>query len=550
MSSALGLFVLAGLLVAGVSAAAICSGRRHTARLLAERLRSEQRLRDVVEAAGEYIWETNAEGRYTYVSDRARDILGRSPEQMIGCQPFDFLPESDRKAVSEKSEEIVAGRTSFRDFEHRFVRGDGTIIWISVNGLPSIDPNGNWIGYRGAGLDITERKEAQEALVREKEAAHAAVAAKGRFLAMMSHEIRTPLNSVLGFADLLAVTPLNDEQREKLNSIRKSGDALLALLNDILDFSRLEAEALPVHITTVSLSSLIGGVLEMQSPAVGDRPVELRGEISSLIPAFVRTDDSRVRQILLNLVGNAVKFTQVGSVTVKATWQPPGRVLFTITDTGIGIPSSARATIFQPFSQEDTSASRRHGGAGLGLAICRRLAELLGGSIRLVSSSSGGSVFEVDLPMEEASGPEGGSALVPEVEKRSSRTSSARVLVVEDNPVNRILTQRMLSTLGIDCETAESGEDGFDRHSASPFDVIFMDVQMPGMDGMKTTRHIRRWEAGRKPRPHVRIIALTADALSGDRERCIEAGMDDYMSKPIRRDVLAKKLVGFGIIVP
>ncbi len=523
---------------------------------VSESREAQQRLRDVVDAAGEYIWEVDEGGRYIYISERARDVLGYSPEEMLGERPVEYVPLEQREYVIETSNALTEERCAFRDFEHQFVRSDNSVIWISVNGVPAFDANGNWCGYRGAGLDITSRKESAQALIREKEAANAAVQAKSQFLAMMSHEIRTPLNSVLGFADLLAESSLLPAQREHVEIIRNSGDALLVLLNDILDFSRLESAGLAIDIGSVNLRDCLQQVLDLYRPAVEHKKIALTLEIDSLVPPYFQTDRARLRQILLNLVGNAVKFTEMGSVSVRVivrsaqSSDPYGTVRIEVSDTGIGIPENKQNLLFQPFSQVDSSATRRFGGTGLGLAICKRLGELLGGVVGLKGSSSRGSCFYLNLPnippdnsAQASSGPKSREPLVPVA---PGSFKAFRILVVEDNRINRILAQKMLSSLGVESQSAENGQQCLDLHRQVPFDIILMDLQMPLVDGLEATRLIRELDQHR-PGVSPIIVALTADAMIGDRERCLAAGMDDYLSKPIRLDALAALIERYGL---
>ncbi len=517
---------------------------------------AEQRLRDVVDAAGEYIWEVDPDGRYTFVSERVREVLGYSPDEMIGRQPYDFVPPEDIEEMRATSDALVNERIGFRDFEHRFIRSDGRIIWLSVNGVATFDADGKFTGYRGAGLDITSRKEAEQALIQEKEAANAAVIAKSQFLAMMSHEIRTPMNSVIGFADLLSSSPLDANQRDQLEMILKSGDALLALLNDILDFSRLESAALPVSVDAVDLPACLQEVMDLYKGAAESKGLSLSLEIAPDVPVNVSTDRARLRQVLLNLVGNAVKFTDHGAVRVdvrKDGDQADGGPLIDIAvrDTGVGIPAEKRDLLFHPFSQVDSSATRRFGGTGLGLAICRRLAELLGGKVGLRSSGPAGSVFFFSLPMlpgGEPSVPDAGPGSTAGSAGRMRLRDGVRVLVAEDNRVNLLLLCKMLSALGITCETVTDGGRCVSRHAESPFDLILLDVQMPVLDGLSAARAIREAEAAAPPARRVTMIAITADAMSGDRERCLQAGMDDYLSKPIRSESLAAVLQRNGFL--
>lgn len=512
----------------------------------------ERRLRDVSDAAGEYIWEVDSDGHYTYLSDRVCDVLGYPLDKLIGHHPLSFVPAEDVDAVRETSESLVRDKKSFRDFEHRMIRGDGKIIWLSINGVPVSNMLGQITGYRGAGLDITARKQAEQELIREKEAAQAADRAKSEFLAVMSHEIRTPLNSVLGFADLLTETTLDAIQKEQVDMIRRSGDALLVLLNDILDFSRIESGKMPIQPSSVDIRECLRDVVDLYGATAQSKSLGIRIDVEETVPNALCTDPGRLRQILLNLIGNAVKFTPSGEIVVSAKRGPhdpeDGRfpLLVEVSDTGIGIPPDRIARLFKPFSQADSSTTRRFGGTGLGLAICKRLAELLGGDVALVRSSPSGSVFALELSlvtMPAFAEPESTEDLRQRpLSEANRRSGNWRLLVVEDNAVNRMLAQRMLLSLGFESDAAENGLAGAEANEKNPYDIIFMDLQMPVMDGVEAAGKIREFEKLHPECPPCRIIALTADAMSGDRQRCLDAGMNDYLSKPIRRPELANAL--------
>ncbi|MCX6972214.1 MAG: ATP-binding protein [Verrucomicrobia bacterium] len=512
----------------------------------------ERRLRDVSDAAGEYIWEVDSDGHYTYLSDRVCDVLGYPLEKLIGHHPLSFVPAEDADSVRKTSESLVRDKKSFRDFEHRMIRGDGTTIWLSINGVPVSNMLGQITGYRGAGLDITARKQAEQELIREKEAAQAADRAKSEFLAVMSHEIRTPLNSVLGFADLLTETALDAIQKEQVDMIRRSGDALLVLLNDILDFSRIESGKMPIQPSSVDIRECLRDVVDLYGATAQAKSLGIRIDVEEAVPSALCTDPGRLRQILLNLIGNAVKFTPSGEVVVSAKRGPhdpeDGRfpLLVEVSDTGIGIPPDRIARLFKPFSQADSSTTRRFGGTGLGLAICKRLAELLGGDVALVRSSPSGSVFSLELSlvtMPAFAEPESAADLRQRPANEANRRSGNwRLLVVEDNAVNRMLAQRMLLSLGFESDAAENGLAGAEANEKNPYDIIFMDLQMPVMDGVEAAEKIREFEKLHPECPPCCIIALTADAMSGDRQRCLDAGMNDYLSKPIRRPELANAL--------
>ncbi len=506
---------------------------------------AEKRLRDVTEAAGEFIWEVNTQGKYTYISDRATEILGYAPEEMLGHHPFEYVHPEDLEAVKMKSDEIVSQAIPFRDFEERMIKKDGSTIWAAVNGVPVKDDSGLFGGYRGATLEITERKLNEKALIREKEAAQSAAIAKHQFLAMMSHEIRTPLNSVIGFAETLSCSDLKPDQRQQLEMIQRSGDALLELLDDILLFSRAESGNLTFSPEPTRIRDFIERVVELHAQAAKTKMIGLSFHVADLVPEGLMLDQMRMRQIMLNLIGNAVKFTSEGRVAVSVGGRPGEDGTFqlevAVEDTGVGILQEKFESLFQPFIQADSSTTRKFGGSGLGLAICRRLADLMHGKIWIESSSPKGSrfLFSCSCKAVEA----------PEIEKRSAHAHlpgvsdlGLRVLITEDNPTNSRLLQLILQSLGCESDTAFNGLEALEKHENAPYDVILMDMQMPVMDGISATVEIRELERRNPALSRVEIVALTANAMSGDRERCLAAGMDNYLSKPIRKPELEKAL--------
>ena len=379
-------------------------------------------------------------------------------------------------------------------------------------------------------------------LAQARDEALEALATKSRFLANMSHEIRTPLNGMLGMTELLIETPLSPGQREWARTAYQSGRSLLGLLNDILDFSRNESGALHLERIDFDLREVVGGALALSERAAAKKALELRQEVADAVPARLVGDPVRLRQILDNLVGNAVKFTAQGHVTVRVSIPPDDGpsatsthvddartswVRIEVEDSGIGIDGEALQRIFQPFAQADESTTRRFGGSGLGLAICSQLAHAMGGSISVESAPGTGSTFRCDVPLGTAA--EQRTTTGPADAPGHGHTlSGLRVLVAEDNGVNQTIVSAMLERLGAQATIVEDGIAAVDACATTPFDVVLMDCHMPRMDGIEATRRIR--SADIQPLPA--IVAVTADALAGDRERFLAAGMDDYLPKP------------------
>ncbi len=380
---------------------------------------------------------------------------------------------------------------------------------------------------------LLERERTEIQLRQAKEAAEAADRAKSEFLAMMSHEVRTPLNGVLGFASLLEDSPLTEDQRSSLDVIRSSGESLLVIIDDILDFSKIEAGRLRLVTRPFDLHACLREAVTICNPPL-DKDVRLDLKIDAGVPRTILGDVNRVRQILINLVSNGVKFTDTGTVVLEASPAAADTLCLRISDTGIGIPPDKISQLFKPFSQVDNSSTRQYGGTGLGLVICKNLIQLMGGSISVESRPGQGSTFTVTLPAHPAPLPEPSASSAP-----GHPTTALRILLVEDIEVNQALTQRMLATLGYHADLAGDGLECLSLCAMHSYDLILMDLRMPRMDGLAAAREIRQRE---QSTPGIRacICALTANLLPRDRERCAEAGMDDILAKPLHREALAE----------
>jgi PAS domain S-box-containing protein len=422
-------------------------------------------------------------------------------------------------------------------------RKDQTQFWNELQINPIFDEKGKIKNFIALQNDATEMHNTQQALTIAKEQAERATTVKSNFMAMMSHEIRTPINGILGTLSLLNDTPMSEEARQLSTVAYHSADALLTIVNDMLDFSKIEAGKLTLETTSFSFPELIDSCMTLMQPSADAKKIDLKLHYDSGLPSSVAGDPTRIKQVLLNLISNAIKFTDKGSVTIKATnllasssgssHECIARI--EVVDTGIGMTPDGLTQIFTEFNQLDPSAARRFGGTGLGLAICRRLITMMHGEIEAESRYGEGSKFWFVLPLKVVSTTniikKPTPNLVPQINQ------DGHILIVEDNATNQLVLTKMLERAGYRSSLAENGAIAIDMVKLHYYNMIYMDVSMPVMDGLTATRHIREMGGDFATLP---IVAMTAQTMPGDRERCMNAGMNDYLSKPIDRDSLIK----------
>ena len=522
------------------------------AEVLAERARevktSADQLRLLTDAAPIGIFQTDANNRYVYTNPRWTEITGVSAEDATGLhwETIIGLPETtDQGAPAGNGGETTPDQC--QRFEISVAGASARVVLLTSETI--LGPDGATLGWVGTLADVTAEAGAEAAMSEARDKATEALKLKSSFLANMSHEIRTPMNGVIGMTDLLLETALDARQRDYAQTVRGSGEALLTIINDILDFSKVEAGKLEVENIRFDLRTVLDDVVDLLTEPAAAKGLEFVSVVEDSVPAAVTGDPGRLRQVLINLVGNAIKFTNSGEVLVRVTGtdEDAPRVRFEVSDTGDGIEPHKLALIFDPFFQGDSSTSRRYGGTGLGLAISGQLIALMGGDCGVESTVGAGSTFWFTTCSAAAARRSGDPA---DVRAAASEVGgwrsvplpappSGRVLLAEDNPVNQRVATAMLERLGYVVDVVTNGQEAVDAAGARQYRAILMDCQMPVLDGYEATAAIRLLPGEARKVP---IVAVTASAMTSDERRCLAAGMDDYVPKPLRLDALARVL--------
>jgi PAS domain S-box-containing protein len=509
---------------------------------------SEERLRQIFENSPDAVFVLDQEANIISANSCACKLLKISKQELLTKRIHDFAPETFHDDVDSNMKQWFLGQ--MEQCEGVSMATDGSIKPIEMTG--SLQHIGGKQVLQLHVRDITLRKDAEEKIhaarelaedakemaERSREIAEQASLAKSEFLANMSHEIRTPLNGIVGMAQLVADTPLNSEQNNCIETILQSTSGLLKIINHVLDISKIEAGQMDVRHAAFSLRDMCDNLFYIFNPQADQAGVTLKCECQDNVPLYLLGDEGLIEQVLVNLIGNALKFTHQGSITLNIEChkiEPTGAELFfQVIDTGIGINKETQATIFDKFTQADGSTKRLYGGTGLGLAICKQLIELMGGKIGLISSIGQGSSFFFNLTLPQASHPTAPREHESKKTKQIKRPG-VKVLLVEDNLVNQKVAIAILKKAGCEVDAADNGQDAIQKIRIKKYDVVLMDCQMPVMDGFEATAKIRSMYGSVSSIP---IIAITAHAMKDDRKKCIEGGMDDYIPKPVNRQSL------------
>lgn len=483
-----------------------------------ELIHSQQRFKDFAKTVGDWFWEIDTDYQFTYIS--APYVANHMIDSGNMLEAF-----GEHSKVREILKTKFEQREAFEEIEWKLDESEGG-GWISLSGTPYFDKQGKLLGYRGTAKDITNRKNRIRELQEAREQAESANKAKSQFLAMMSHEIRTPLNAVLGFMDTLTDSGLDNQQTYLVNQMDQSAQLLLTIINDILDLSRIESGNFELYNADMNIADSVNLVVNQLREQAQKKKIDLHIQMAADLPQAIVGDKNRITQVMFNLIGNAIKFTDHGQVSINVTRQQQ-EIVIAVSDTGIGIAEEAQKHLFNPFMQADGSITRKYGGTGLGLSISRYLIEKMHGKITLSSRLNEGSCFTVYIPIVQRA--ESSVRQPPVVQSEPGQ--SLNILLAEDSHTNQLVARMMLEKRGHRVEIANHGQEAIEKleQHHQQFDLVFMDISMPVLDGIEATKQLR------KQKIDLPIIALTANAMHSDQVQYLEAGMDGFLAKPINK---------------
>ena len=501
---------------------------------------SEERFRQLAVTMSDYIWETDPEFRFTYLSKDAHDFFGEGIQDVYKSTPFLFVNQ-DKETVQKFVRDTFSTRAPLKNLEVQFLDKKGNEVSFLINGVPYYNRSGSFGGYRGIAEDITQKKKALLDLITAREHAESAMRAKSSFLAKMSHEIRTPMNAIIGMTDLALMTIDDEERNDFLNTIKESSDALLTVINDILDFSKIESGRMTLESRSFNLYGLLESIMTSLGFSARETGIAMNLIIDPAVDEYLRGDPIRLRQVMTNIIGNALKFTEEGSIDVRIKPCDDGSpavdegitLHFSVCDTGIGIPADRVDAIFDSFTQAEASITRKYGGTGLGLAICKELVELMGGKIGVKSSKGKGSTFYFTAVFEKSERDKKGIQKEALVEnKESISRTEYSILLAEDNILNAKLAKVVLKKLGCTVAIVNDGFELLEKLKNEHFDLILMDIEMPRMNGIDASLSVRNGFAG-EDNINIPIIAMTAHLVDEIGDQCTNAGINHIIAKPI-----------------
>ena len=510
----------------------------------------------ILQSLSEGVCQISVEGKVGYVNRSAELFLNRDASEILGRYYSElFFAEDDRNYLKEVPfcpiRFVLATGENVHVNTEVFIQKGGKELQVEYVCAPLFE-NEEVSGAVISFENIAERYEAEKAVEKGRDMAIEAAQAKAAFLANMSHEIRTPLNGIVGTTNLLSDSKLSEEQENYVQMLKTSTELLRAVVNDILDFSKIESGLFQLEVLEFGIHKLLKETATFFRPLANEKQLELNLKVDPDVAAILKGDSGKIKQVLNNFVSNAIKFTSEGSVKIALSLvsedELSQHLRFEVADTGIGIKQDAQSLLFQPFVQADASTTRVYGGTGLGLAISRQIAEMMGGNVGLESTFGEGTTFWFTVQLEKFLDAEGSLGLISKIEENDDKGNTEtvifpkdiKVLIVEDNPINRVVTSKMLEQFGLFPDTAENGVLAIEKMENKAFDLVFMDCQMPELDGFEAAEKIRKLQISQP-----KIVALTASTSITERERCIESGMDDYLSKPFTKKELSNVLQNY-----